>query len=322
MTERIRQATTVLTGQAGLRVDQAAAALFPDFSRARLQEWIRSGALTLDGIVVRSKDKAQAGAVLALDVTLEARENWGAQELALDVIHEDESLLVINKQAGLVVHPGAGSPDGTLLNALLHRDPALAAIPRAGIVHRLDKDTTGLLVVARTLQAHADLIRQLQARTVQREYEAIACGVLTGGGKVDAPIGRHPRDRVKMGVVAGGKPALTHFRVLQRFETYTHVRCMLETGRTHQIRVHMAHIGHPLLGDSLYGARLRLPKQADESVKQILQEFPRQALHAAQLGLVHPKTGRSMQWQAALPEDMQAVLAALRQQNTGYDPQH
>jgi 23S rRNA pseudouridine1911/1915/1917 synthase len=179
-----------------------------------------------------------------------------------------------------------------------------------------------LLVVARTLQAHADLIRQLQARTVQREYEAIACGVLTGGGKVDAPIGRHPRDRVKMGVVAGGKPALTHFRVLQRFETYTHVRCMLETGRTHQIRVHMAHIGHPLLGDSLYGARLRLPKQADESVKQILQEFPRQALHAAQLGLVHPKTGRSMQWQAALPEDMQAVLAALRQQNTGYDPQH
>ena len=322
MTERIRHATTVLSDQAGLRVDQAAAALFPDFSRARLQEWIRSGALTLDGSVVRSKDKAQAGAVLALDVTLEARENWGAQELALDIVHEDESLLVINKPAGLVVHPGAGSSDGTLLNALLHRDPALAAVPRAGIVHRLDKDTTGLLVVARTLQVHADLIRQLQARTVKREYEAIACGVLTGGGKVDAPIGRHPRDRVKMGVVVGGKPALTHFRVLQRFETYTHLRCMLETGRTHQIRVHMAHIGHPLLGDSLYGARLRLPKQADESVKTVLQDFPRQALHAAQLGLVHPKTGHSMHWQAALPEDMQAALAALRRQDTGYEPEH
>lgn len=313
MNERIRQTATVLPEQAGQRVDQAAAALFGDFSRARLQEWIKIGALTVDGVHVRGKDKVYAGSVLLLDAALEARENWGAQALDLDVVYEDESLLVINKPAGLVVHPGAGSPDGTLLNALLYRDPSLAAMPRAGIVHRLDKDTTGLLVVARTLQAHADLIRQLQARTVRREYEAVVGGVLTGGGTVDAPIGRHPRDRVKMAVVAGGKPAVTHYRVLARFATYTHVRAMLETGRTHQIRVHMAHIGHPLLGDTLYGARWRFPPQADEALKSLLQNFSRQALHAAQLGLVHPLTGEYLQWQAPLPEDMQLLLAALQQ---------
>jgi 23S rRNA pseudouridine1911/1915/1917 synthase len=227
-------------------------------------------------------------------------------------VYEDTSLLVINKPAGLVVHPGAGSPDGTMLNALLFRDPQLAAIPRAGIVHRLDKDTTGLLVIARTLQAHADLVRQLQERTVKREYEAVVCGSFTGGGKVDAPMGRHPRDRVKMAVVASGKPAITHFRIVQRFETYTHLRVQLETGRTHQIRVHMAHIGHPLLGDTLYGARLRLPKHADEELKTVLQDFRRQALHAAQLGLIHPVTGEYLQWQAPLPDDMQVLLNALK----------
>ncbi|HQQ74244.1 MAG TPA: 23S rRNA pseudouridine(1911/1915/1917) synthase RluD [Pseudomonadales bacterium] len=311
MNERIQHKATVLAEQSGHRIDQAAAELFSDFSRARLQEWIKSGHLTVDGLVVRTKDKVKSGNVLMLDAELEARENWTAQELKLDVVYEDASLLVINKPAGLVVHPGAGSPDGTLLNALLFRDPQLAAIPRAGIVHRLDKDTTGLLVVARTLQAHADLVRQLQERTVKREYEAVVCGLFTGGGKVDAPIGRHPRDRVKMAVVAGGKPAITHFRILQRFETYTHVRVQLETGRTHQIRVHMAHIGHPLLGDTLYGARLRLPKHADEELKTVLQDFRRQALHAAQLGLIHPVTGAYLEWQAPLPEDMQILLAAL-----------
>lgn len=313
--ERIQQKAVVLPEQSGQRIDQAAAELFGDFSRARLQEWIKAGLLTLDGTVVRARDKVRSGAVLMLDATLESRENWSAQAFALDIVHQDEALLVINKPAGLVVHPGAGSPDGTLLNGLLHYDPQLAAIPRAGIVHRLDKDTTGLLVVARTLAAHAELIRQLQARTVKREYEAVVCGVLTGGGKVDAPIGRHPRDRVRMGVVASGKPAVTHFRVLQRFETYTHIRVQLETGRTHQIRVHMAHIGHPLLGDTLYGARLRLPKNADETLKTMLRDFPRQALHAAQLGLVHPVTGQFLQWQAPLPADMQVLLAALRGDN-------
>ncbi len=311
MNQRIQQQAVVAAGQAGQRFDQAAAELFAEFSRAQLQGWIKAGWLTLDGAVARPRDTVRAGSVLDLSAELVARENWQAQAIKLDIVHEDEALLVINKAAGLVVHPGAGSPDGTLLNALLHHDPSLAAIPRAGIVHRLDKDTTGLLVVARTLQAHADLIAQLQARTVKREYEAVVCGVLTGGGKVEAPIGRHPRDRIKMAVVAGGKPAITHFRVLQRFETYTHVRCMLETGRTHQIRVHMAHIGHPLLGDSLYGARLRLPKQADDELKETLQQFSRQALHAAQLGLVHPVTQEYLQWQVPLPEDMQRVLVAL-----------
>ncbi len=311
MNERIRHSATVSPEQGGHRIDQVAAELFSDFSRARLQEWIKSGHLTADGAVVRSRDKVKSGTVLMLDAELESRENWTAQELALDVVYEDSSLLVINKPAGLVVHPGAGSPDGTMLNALLFRDPLLAAIPRAGIVHRLDKDTTGLLVVARTLQAHADLVRQLQQRTVKREYEAVVCGLFTGGGKVDAAMGRHPRDRVKMAVVAGGKPAVTHFRVLQRFETYTHVRVQLETGRTHQIRVHMAHIGHPLLGDALYGARLRLPKHADEDLKAVLSNFQRQALHAAQLGLVHPVSGEYMQWQAPMPDDMRDLLKAL-----------
>jgi 23S rRNA pseudouridine1911/1915/1917 synthase len=315
MSERIQQTATVSPAHTGLRVDQVAAELFEQFSRARLQAWIKSGELTLDGAAVRAKDKVHFGSVMALDAAVLCEENWSAQPIALDIVYEDASLLVINKPAGLVVHPGAGSPDGTLLNALLFHDAQLAAVPRAGIVHRLDKDTTGLLVVARTLEAHADLVRQLQARTMKREYEAVVCGTLTAGGTVDAPIGRHPRDRIKMAVVAQGKPARTHYRVIQRFETYTHIRCMLETGRTHQIRVHMAHVGHPLLGDTLYGARLRLPKQADAATKNTLQAFQRQVLHAAQLGLVHPVTGEAMQWQCPLPEDMQQLLRVLQGDN-------
>jgi 23S rRNA pseudouridine1911/1915/1917 synthase len=314
MSERIQQSAAVRNEQSGLRVDQVAAELFAEFSRARLQMWIKTGELLVDGATVRAKDKVLYGSVMTLNAAVPISENWSAQAIALDIVYEDEALLVINKPAGLVVHPGAGSPDGTLLNALLFHDPQLAAVPRAGIVHRLDKDTTGLLVVARTLQAHTELVRQLQARSMKREYEAVLCGVLTAGGTVDAPIGRHPRDRVKMAVVATGKPAVTHYRVLQRFETLSHVRCQLESGRTHQIRVHMAHIGYPLLGDAVYGARLRLPKQAAESTRKLLQQFPRQALHAAQLGLEHPVTGENMQWQAPLPEDMQALLQALREE--------
>lgn len=312
MNERIQQSAAVLPEQAGQRVDQVAAELFHQYSRAKLQAWIKSGELLVDGAAVRTRDKVHYGSVMTLDADVVTSENWSAQSIALDIVYEDEAILVVNKPAGLVVHPGAGSPDGTLLNALLFHDEKLAAVPRAGIVHRLDKDTTGLLVVARTLEAHADLVRQLQARSMKREYEAVVVGVLTAGGTVDAPIGRHPRDRIKMAVVAQGKPAVTHYRVLQRFETYTHVRCILETGRTHQIRVHMAHIGHPLLGDALYGARLRLPKGADESCKNVLQHFQRQALHAAQLGLVHPVSGESLQWQCALPDDMQQLLQVLR----------
>ncbi|MEZ5539922.1 MAG: 23S rRNA pseudouridine(1911/1915/1917) synthase RluD [Pseudomonadales bacterium] len=312
MSERIQQKAIVASAHSGLRVDQVAAELFAEFSRARLQAWIKSGELLVDGASVRAKDKVQYGSVMTLDAAVPLSENWSAQAIALDIVYQDDALLVINKPAGLVVHPGAGSPDGTMLNALLFHDPELAAVPRAGIVHRLDKDTTGLLVVARTLQAHTELVRQLQARTMKREYEAVVCGVLTAGGKVDAPIGRHPRDRIKMAVVAQGKPAVTHYRVLQRFETLTHMRCQLETGRTHQIRVHMAHSGHPLLGDALYGARLRLPKQADEATRILLQQFPRQALHAAQLGLIHPESGEYMQWQCPLPADMQHLLQVLR----------
>ncbi len=312
MSERIQQKAIVASAHSGLRVDQVAAELFAEFSRARLQAWIKSGELLVDGASVRAKDKVQYGSVMTLDAAVPLSENWSAQAIALDIVYQDDALLVINKPAGLVVHPGAGSPDGTMLNALLFHDSELAAVPRAGIVHRLDKDTTGLLVVARTLQAHTELVRQLQARTMKREYEAVVCGVLTAGGKVDAPIGRHPRDRIKMAVVAQGKPAVTHYRVLQRFETLTHMRCQLETGRTHRIRVHMAHSGHPLLGDALYGARLRLPKQADEATRILLQQFPRQALHAAQLGLIHPESGEYMQWQCPLPADMQHLLQVLR----------
>lgn len=311
MTDRIQQRAIVSTDHSGQRLDQVAAALFPAYSRAQLQQWIKDGQLTMAGKVLRPRDKVVSGVALVLDALPVQQENWQAQAMALDIVYEDDTLLVINKPAGLVVHPAAGTPEGTMLNALLHHDPALAAVPRAGIVHRLDKDTTGLLVVARTLEAHTDLIRQLQARTVKREYEAVVCGALTGGGKVDAPMGRHPRDRVRMAVVTSGKPAVTHFRVVQRFSTYTHVRVQLETGRTHQIRVHMAHIGHPLLGDTLYGARLRLPAHAGEDFRSGLQQFQRQALHAAQLGLVHPETGLFVQWQAPLPADMQSLLAML-----------
>jgi 23S rRNA pseudouridine1911/1915/1917 synthase len=313
MTERIRQSVAVPDPQAGLRFDQAAATLFPDYSRAQLQQWIREGALTCNHNVIRPRDPVRCGDQLQLDAVLVAREDWTAQPLALDIVYEDEAVLVINKPLGMVVHPAAGTRDGTLLNALLHHDATLATLPRAGIVHRLDKDTTGLLVVARTLAAHADLVRQLQARTVTREYEAIACGVLISGGTVNAPMGRHPRDRKKMGVVAGGKPAVTHYRVIRRFERHTHVRVKLETGRTHQIRVHMSHLGHPLLGDVLYGARLQLPSGVSDQAKQLLAGFKRQALHAATLGLVHPLSRREVSWSSPLPVDFQAVLDALNE---------
>ena len=317
MSERIQQSAVVLSEQSGLRVDQVAAELFAEFSRARLQAWIKSGELLVDGASVRAKDKVHYGSVMSLAAVAPVEENWQAQAIALDIVYEDASLLVINKPAGLVVHPGAGSPDGTLLNALLFHDPALAAVPRAGIVHRLDKDTTGLLVVARTLAAHTALVRQLQARTMKREYEAVVCGVLTAGGTVDAPIGRHPRDRVKMAVVATGKPAVTHYRVLQRFETLTHVRGQLESGRTHQSRVHMAHIGHPLLGDAVYGAGFRTSaKKLDESTQEALKALNRQALHAISLGFDHPGTHKHMHFESPAPADFDRLLTALRLQNT------
>ncbi|MDK8465937.1 23S rRNA pseudouridine(1911/1915/1917) synthase RluD [Marinobacter sp. SS13-12] len=294
------------------RLDQAAAELMPEHSRSRLQGWIKSGALTVNGKACKPRDKVMLGDKLELDAEPEAQVSWQAESISLDIVYEDEHLLVINKPAGLVVHPAAGHADGTLVNALLNHAPEVENLPRAGIVHRLDKDTSGIMVVARSLIAHTSLVDQLQTRTMGREYEAIVVGTLTGGATVDAPIGRHPRERKKMAVVPTGKPAITHYRLIERFAAHTHVRCRLESGRTHQIRVHMAHVKHPLVGDPQYGGRLRLPKGTTDELRDVLAGFQRQALHARQLTLQHPQTGEVMTWEVPLPEDMETLLAALR----------
>lgn len=295
------------------RLDQAAAELLPEHSRSRLQTWIKSGALTVNSEKRKPRDKVMMGDKLHLDAEPEAQVSWQAESISLDIVYEDEHLLVINKPAGLVVHPAAGHADGTLVNALLHYAPEVENLPRAGIVHRLDKDTSGVMVVARSLIAHTSLVDQLQTRTMGREYEAVAIGTMTGGATVEAPIGRHPRERKKMAVVASGKPAVTHYRVLERFAAHTHIHCKLESGRTHQIRVHLAHVRHPLVGDQMYGGRPRLPKGSTETLRAVLSGFQRQALHARKLTLQHPQTGETLSWSVPLPEDMQNLLVALRQ---------
>lgn len=303
---------------AGARLDQAAAQLFPEYSRERLKDWIKDGRLTVQGRSGKPKDKVAGGEELVLLAELEAETEAVPQDIPLNILYEDDSLLVLDKPAGLVVHPGAGNPDGTLMNALLFHCPDLRLLPRAGIVHRIDKDTSGLLVVAKTLPAHTDLTAQLAEKSVYREYEAIVCGVMTGGGTIDAPIDRHPTDRTRMAVVnrrdeedERGRNAVTHYRVIARFRGHTHVRVQLETGRTHQIRVHMSHIGHPLVGDPVYGGRPRLPKGGSPEMIRAVQQFPRQALHARRLGLVHPVTDEQMNWESPLPVDMVALLATL-----------
>ena len=313
MPEQVKQEAAVTEEQQGMRLDQAAAELFPDYSRSRLQDWIRSGALRLDGEVLRPRDKVTAGAHLSLEAELADEVDWQGEEIALQLVFEDEDLIVLNKPAGLVVHPAAGHRAGTLVNALLHRCPDLATLPRAGIVHRLDRETSGLMVVAKSLRAHSQLVEQLQARTVKREYAAVCIGAMTGGGRVDAPMGRHPRARKKMAVVAvGGKPAITHYRLQERFAHHTQVTVQLETGRTHQIRVHLAHLDHPLVGDPQYGGRPRIPKGASEELIEMLRGFPRQALHARSLGLVHPVSDEACHWEVPLPEDFEALLQCLR----------
>ncbi len=296
---------------AGSRLDQALAQLFPQYSRSRLQQWIKQGAVKVDHAVLRPRDAVHGGEDIELDVELEAAPEVRAEAIALDIVFEDEQILVVNKPPGLVVHPAAGNWEGTLQNALLHHCPELAVLPRSGIVHRLDKDTSGLMVVAKTLEAHKQLIDQLQARTVNREYLALVQGRVIAGGTVEGNIGRHPVDRKRMAVVAGGKPAVTHYRVAERFRHHTLLRVKLETGRTHQIRVHMAHIRHPILGDPVYGGRLRLPAGASEAFQETLRRFKRQALHAASLGLRHPATGEVLEWEAPLPEDMARLIGAL-----------
>ena len=294
------------------RLDQAAAELMPEHSRSRLQSWIKSGALTVNGAVRKPRDKVMLDDVLDLDAEPEVQVTWEAEPISLDIVYEDEHLLVINKPAGLVVHPAAGHADGTLVNALLNHAPEVENLPRAGIVHRLDKDTSGIMVVARSLIAHTSLVDQLQTRTMGREYEAVVVGSLTDGATVDAPIGRHPQDRKRMAVVSSGKPAVTHYRLLERFAAHTHIQCKLESGRTHQIRVHMTHVRHPLVGDPAYGGRLRLPKGTTEELRQALAAFSRQALHARRLTLEHPETGETLSWEVPLPEDMVQLIEALR----------
>jgi 23S rRNA pseudouridine1911/1915/1917 synthase len=310
--ETFRLSATVPADLHGLRLDQAATELFPDFSRARLQKWIRAGDLTVDGLEMKPTHKVCTGENLVLEAEAEAEHEVQPQDIPLDVIHADADLVVLNKPAGLVVHPAAGNPDGTLQNALLHFDGNLATLPRAGIVHRLDKDTSGVMVVARSLRAHTALVRQLQSREMSRVYQAVASGDLALGGTVDAPIGRHPRDRKRMAVVASGKPAVSHYRVLRRFGDATYVEVALESGRTHQIRVHMAHIGHPLIGDPVYGHKPRAPSAVSAGQFEALRTFPRQALHAFRLRLVHPDDRRSVSFEAPLPPDMEELLSSLR----------
>ncbi|CAH1043286.1 23S rRNA pseudouridine(1911/1915/1917) synthase RluD [Halomonas sp. TD01] len=298
---------------AGARLDQAAAELFSDYSRERLKTWINAGELTVDGAKVKPKAKLHGHEILALKATIEDDTRFEPQDIPLDIVYEDDAVMVINKAAGMVVHPAAGNPDGTLLNALLHHHPALAEVPRAGIVHRLDKDTTGLMMVAKTLPAQTTLVEQLQARSVSRQYDAVVIGKPVSGSTIDAPIGRHPKDRKRQAVKASGKPAVTHFRVVERFRAHTHVRCQLETGRTHQIRVHMAHARYPLIGDPLYSGRAKLPPGAAAPLKEILREFPRQALHARKLSFVHPVSGETLTFHADLPDDLLMLLDYLRE---------
>ena len=305
---------TVGPEQAGRRLDQVLAGLLPEHSRSRIQQWIREGHVQVAGERRRQRDPVHEGE--RVEVALPRRPpdtEWAAQARPLDILYEDEAVLVLNKPAGRVVHPGAGNADGTLLNALLHHDPALRALPRAGIVHRLDKDTTGLMVVAKTEAARLNLVEQLDRRELGREYLAVVVGVLVAGGTVDAPIGRHPRDRLRQAVIARGRPALTHYRVERRYRAHSLLRVNLETGRTHQIRVHMAHIHHPVVGDPVYGGRLRISKGCSEELAATLRHFKRQALHARRLAFRHPASGEPQQWEAPPPRDLVDLMEALDQ---------
>lgn len=312
--EEIELAGEVPLEAAGKRLDQVLAQLFPEHSRSRLQEWIEKGFVKINNEVKRGKDKVKGSEKIEISAKLEKVSPWNAEALPLDIIFEDDDLLVINKPTDFVVHPAAGHVAGTLVNALLHYAPKLSELPRAGIVHRLDKDTTGLLVVAKTIFAHTKLGTALQQREIERIYEAIVQGVMPSGGTLNAWLSRHPYDRKKRAVVepGRGKEAITHYRVLQKYRAHSLLQLKLETGRTHQIRVHMAHINYPILGDRTYGGRLRLPPNAKPDFLQKLREFPRQALHAKRLSLIHPRTGETMSFESPLPEDMQALILALR----------
>lgn len=310
--KEIKLETIVTATMSGQRLDQVLSKSFPEYSRERCKQWILEGTVWVDGKVIRPRDKVLEGQQIVVTATLTEETRFLPQSIDLNILYEDESLLVLNKPAGLVVHPGAGNPEGTLLNALLHHDPQLATLPRVGIVHRLDKNTSGIMVVARTLPAHTSLVQQLQSRTMQREYDTVVQGELIAGGTVDAPIGRHHSQRIKMAVINSGKPAITHYRIKERFENFTRLTVQLDTGRTHQIRVHMAHIHHAVLGDPVYGGRLKIPANCALDLLEQLQNFRRQALHAFRLSLIHPVTQETMSWEAPLPEDYEHLLNVLR----------
>lgn len=307
-----KQKTTIPAELAGLRLDQALARMFPEYSRSRLKDWLLAGAITVDGGSPRPRDAVAGGEVVLLEPPAEVSVRAEPQPIVLEIVHEDADLLVVNKAAGLVVHPGAGNPAGTLMNGLLHHAPEVAEVPRAGIIHRLDKDTSGLLLVAKTLQAHTALVRRLADREITRQYLAVCKGVLTGGGIIREPIARHPVDRKRMSVQQNGKPAVTHFTVKERFAAFTFVDVKLETGRTHQIRVHFAHRRHALVGDQVYGGRLALPKGASEELMQTLRHFKRQALHATRLAFEHPQSGAMLALEVAPPADFQALVDVMR----------
>ncbi|MDH3589923.1 MAG: 23S rRNA pseudouridine(1911/1915/1917) synthase RluD [Gammaproteobacteria bacterium] len=298
--------------KSGKRLDQTLAEMFPDFSRSRLKTWIEAGLVEVNGQMWRPRDRLCGGENVVVHALHEPVVEVRPEAIPLDIVYEDKEMLVVDKPPGLVVHPGAGNPGGTLQNALLHHDESLATLPRAGLVHRLDKDTGGLLIVARTLRAHTALVQAIASHQVTRLYRAICQGALISGGTIDAPIGRHPIDRIRMAIVDGGRPAVSHYRVIERFDAHTLVEVQLETGRTHQIRVHMMHLGHPLVGDPLYGGRLAIPAGASEALRHSLHGFRRQALHAVRLELVHPFSGEKLQWASPLRPDMIALLESLR----------
>lgn len=300
--------------QLGMRLDQALAEIFSQYSRSRIKDWIVGGHVKVNNVVVdKPKERVLGGEHIILNALIEEETYHQAEKISLNIVYEDDDILVINKPRDLVVHPGAGNPNGTVLNALLYHYPEVASVPRAGIVHRLDKDTTGLMVIAKTVEAQTRLVESLQLREITREYEAVVMGIMTAGGTVDQPITRHPTKRTHMAVFPTGKPAVTHYRVMEKYRAHTRLRLRLETGRTHQIRVHMAHIAHPLIGDQLYGGRPRPPKGATEEFIQTLRDFDRQALHATMLRLFHPITGEQMEWHAAIPEDMQQLVKVLQE---------
>lgn len=311
MTEPIDRHLVVSADQSGQRLDQLLARSWPDFSRSRLAAWIRDGDVRLNGCKVKPRQAVQAGDEVSLLIELQARSDTPEPEpIALEVLYQDPALIIVNKPPGLVVHPGSGNPDGTLVNALLHHDPGLAVLPRAGLVHRLDKDTSGCLVIARTLSAHHRLVAAMKRREISRHYLALVWGDLIAGGQIDAPIGRHPVDRRRQVVRPDGRPARTHYRIGRRLNGATLLDVSLETGRTHQIRVHLAHIRHPIVGDPVYG-RSGAPAGLTAVQRAAWQGFDRQALHAARLQLEHPDSGKPIEASAPLPKDMAALIASL-----------